>query len=362
VFNERVGDPDDPEDREQLKAQSPFFHADRIDDPLLVIQGANDPRVKQSESDQIVVAARENDADVAYMVAPDEGHGFRGEDNRLAMIAEIERFLAEQLDGRHQEEMSDDLAEHLASLMVDVSTVTLPEMPEGAAEATTADLPAADGSVVVPGTMQYTTSFSVQGRDINVDVTRTVKQHGEVMHIIDQAQTPMGAAVDTFVVDAETLMPQRRSTKQGAATIALEYGEEQITGSMSGPMGQADIDKALDAPVLGDGGALEVYLSALPLADGYATTFRVFSFQQQQVRPMQLEVTGTETVEVPAGTFDTYVVEMTPLDGNDAGTSTMHVAMDAPHTIVKSTSKLPAQMGGSMATTTLTGMEAGGSN
>ncbi|MFW6085404.1 MAG: S9 family peptidase [Gemmatimonadota bacterium] len=126
-FEERVGDPDDPEEREQLKAQSPFFHAERIDDPLLVIQGANDPRVKQAESDQIVVAARENGADVAYMVARDEGHGFQGEENRLAMIAEIERFLAEQLGGRHQETISDELAEHRASLMVDVDAVTLPE-------------------------------------------------------------------------------------------------------------------------------------------------------------------------------------------------------------------------------------------
>jgi dipeptidyl aminopeptidase/acylaminoacyl peptidase len=362
VFNERVGDPDDPEDREQLTAQSPFFHADRIDDPLLVIQGANDPRVKQAESDQIVVAARENDADVAYMVAPDEGHGFRGEENRLAMIAEIERFLAEHVDGRYQEEMSDELGDHLASLMVDVDTVTLPEAPEGAEEAATADLPAADGSVVTPGTMQYSTSLSVQGQELTIDATRTVAAHDGMLHIIDQATTPMGTAVDTFVVDAETLLPQRRSSKQGPTVIALDYSEGQITGSMSNPMGEAQIDKSLDAPVVGESGALDVYLSALPLEEGYTTTLRTFSLQQQQVRPMRVAVTGTETVEVPAGTFETYVVEVTPLDGNEAGTSTMYLTVDAPHMVAKSTSKLPAQMGGGMATTTLTAMETGGSN
>ena len=362
IFNERVGDPDDPEDREQLKAQSPFFHADRIDDPLLVIQGANDPRVKKAESDQIVVAARDNEADVAYMVAPDEGHGFRGEENRLAMIAEIERFLADQLGGRYQEEMSDALADHLASLMVDVRTVTLPETPDGADEAATADLPSADGSLVQPGTMHYTTSLTVQGQEFNIDVTRTVEERGDMLAIIDEAQTPMGMVVDTFFVDAETLLPQRRSSRQGQATITLDYADERITGSIAGPMGKMDINEELDAPVLGDGGALEVYLSTLPLEEGYTTTFRTFSPMQQKVRPMQVEVTGMESVEVPAGPFKTYVVKMTPLDGDDTGTSTMYVTLDAPHVLVKSETKLPPQMGGGIATTVLTSVPTGGSN
>jgi dipeptidyl aminopeptidase/acylaminoacyl peptidase len=57
----RMGNPENPEEKKRLKKQSPFFHAENIDDPLLVIQGANDPRVKKQESDQIVVAAREKD-------------------------------------------------------------------------------------------------------------------------------------------------------------------------------------------------------------------------------------------------------------------------------------------------------------
>ena len=357
MFNERVGDPDDPEDREQLKAQSPFFHADRIDDPLLVIQGANDPRVKQAESDQIVVAARENDADVAYMVAPDEGHGFQGEENRLAMIAEIERFLAQHLSGRYQEEMPDALANHLASLMVDVSTVTLPEAPEGAEEAAMADLPAADGSVVTPGTMQYSTSLSVQGQEMTIDATRTLASHDGMLHIIDQATTAMGTAVDTFVVDAETLMPQRRSSKQGPTVIALNYSAGQITGSINSPMGQATIDRPLEAPVVGESGAMDVYLAALPLAEGYTATLRTFNVQQQQVRPMKLEVTGTDTVEVPAGSFETYVVELSALDGNDAGTGTYYVMQAAPHHVVRAETNLGAQMGGATATTQLTALD-----
>lgn len=102
IFLQRMGDPSTEEGRKQLEAQSPLNSVDKIEDPLLVIQGANDPRVKKAESDQIVVAMREKGLPVEYIVAPDEGHGFRGRENRLAMFARIDGFLAEHLGGRYQ--------------------------------------------------------------------------------------------------------------------------------------------------------------------------------------------------------------------------------------------------------------------
>lgn len=130
VFHERMGDPNDPEDAKMLREQSPLFSADRIEDPLLVIQGANDPRVKQHESDQIVVALRDRGFPVEYLVAPDEGHGFRGEENRLAMIVAIENFLAEHLGGRYQEEVPDEYAQRLEDITMDPATVEVPEQAE----------------------------------------------------------------------------------------------------------------------------------------------------------------------------------------------------------------------------------------
>jgi dipeptidyl aminopeptidase/acylaminoacyl peptidase len=125
MFNMRVGDPEDPEDRERLIEQSPLFSAENIVAPLLVVQGANDPRVLQHESDQIVVAMRDLGRTVEYLVAEDEGHGFAGRANRLAMFAEIERFLATHLDGRYQATMADEIATRLEALRVDVQTVEL---------------------------------------------------------------------------------------------------------------------------------------------------------------------------------------------------------------------------------------------
>ena len=103
VFYKRMGDPNTPEGLAQMKRQSPLNSADKIKTPLLVVQGANDPRVNKREADQIVVALRDRDFPVEYLVAPDEGHGFARPVNNMAMFAASEKFLAKHLGGRYQE-------------------------------------------------------------------------------------------------------------------------------------------------------------------------------------------------------------------------------------------------------------------
>ncbi|WP_217914118.1 S9 family peptidase [Miltoncostaea marina] len=95
-----VGDPDDPEQLADLEARSPLNRVDRITAPLLVIQGANDPRVTKAESDQIVEALRARGVAVEYLVKDDEGHGFVKPENRMDAFRAIERFLARHLGGR----------------------------------------------------------------------------------------------------------------------------------------------------------------------------------------------------------------------------------------------------------------------
>ena len=86
-----LGDP--KVDRERLHRISPLFHADRIKRPLLVVQGANDPRVLQVESDELVAAARKGGAEVEYLLFEDEGHGFRKKENRIEAAEAYLRFL-----------------------------------------------------------------------------------------------------------------------------------------------------------------------------------------------------------------------------------------------------------------------------
>jgi len=91
------GDPADPADAEDMRRRSPLTYARQIEAPLLVVQGANDPRVPKAESDQIIDAARAKGADPRYLVFDDEGHGFTSRDNDIKANQTIVEFLTSQL-------------------------------------------------------------------------------------------------------------------------------------------------------------------------------------------------------------------------------------------------------------------------
>jgi dipeptidyl aminopeptidase/acylaminoacyl peptidase len=99
-FYKRMGDPTNPEGQALLHERSPLFKADQIRRPLLIGQGANDPRVNVNESQQIVDALKAKNIPVTYVVFPDEGHGFARPPNSIAFNAVAENFLAKCLGGR----------------------------------------------------------------------------------------------------------------------------------------------------------------------------------------------------------------------------------------------------------------------
>lgn len=101
-FAKRVGDPRTEAGKQLLAERSPLTHVAKISKPLLIGQGANDPRVKQAESDQIVKAMQEKKIPVTYVLFPDEGHGFQRPENSKAFFAVSEGFLAQCLGGRAQ--------------------------------------------------------------------------------------------------------------------------------------------------------------------------------------------------------------------------------------------------------------------
>jgi dipeptidyl aminopeptidase/acylaminoacyl peptidase len=90
-----LGDP--ATDKERLTAISPLFHASKIKKPLLVVQGANDPRVLKVESDEIVAAVKKSGVPVEYLVFDDEGHGFQKKKNQIAAAEAYVKFLAQHL-------------------------------------------------------------------------------------------------------------------------------------------------------------------------------------------------------------------------------------------------------------------------
>ncbi len=359
MFHKRVGNPDDEEDYERLIEQSPLYSAEQIQAPLLVVQGANDPRVKKHESDQIVVAMRDLGRDVEYIVAPDEGHGFRRPENRIAFYVAMEKFFAEHLGGRYQEDVPENIAQRLDEITVDVAGVELPEPVAGLEEAATAPLPEFIIDFLAPETVNYTSVIELQGREINVTSTRSVEKSTyndrDAWRVIESASSPMGVSADTIYVDYESLIPIYRSATEGMATIEIEYTESKISGIIKVQAQEIPIRVDLEAPVLSDGGALDLALLALPLDAGFETTFRTFDTMQQKVQVKHLQVEDIETIEVPAGSYNAMKLAIRSIDNGDE--RTVWISVDEPRRILKSITPLPAMMGGGTVTSRLESVE-----
>ena len=357
IFNVRLGNPDDPEDLELLQKMSPIHSADQIRVPLLVIQGANDPRVNKAESEQIVVSLRDRGMPVEYLLAPDEGHGFAGRGNRLAFAVAMEKFFATHLGGRYQESMPVDIAAKLASLTVDPRTVTVTKAPPGGAAMAGAMIAAGNGDALAPMTLTYATTIKTMGREQQYSSTRTVTAAAfddrPVWRIVDESQVQGVTVADTLDVDRATLVPVRRDAT-GGATVTLRFTETKVTGTLEiGPQ-SIPVDMALAGAVFGEGASRDVLLAGLPLGENYVGSMQMLALLTQKIRPFSITVTGSETVTTGAGTFETWIVTLSPLDGDESGTATLNVTRDAPHLVVRGTLKLPAMMGSGTQQTELT--------
>ena len=118
MFDVRMGNVDDPKDAELIHNASPLFRADKIVRPLLIGQGANDPRVNQAESEQIVSAIEKNNGKVTYVIYSDEGHGFARPENRIDFNARAEAFLSSCLGGRAEPLTGDKVPGSTAAVRV----------------------------------------------------------------------------------------------------------------------------------------------------------------------------------------------------------------------------------------------------
>jgi dipeptidyl aminopeptidase/acylaminoacyl peptidase len=131
LFATRMGDARTEDGRAFLAGRSPLTYVDQIEKPLLIGQGANDPRVKQAESDQIVQAMQDANIPVTYLLFTDEGHGFARPENRLSFYAVTDAFLAEHLGGRY-EPIGDDFEG--SSIIVQSGAEEVPGLAEAIAD------------------------------------------------------------------------------------------------------------------------------------------------------------------------------------------------------------------------------------
>lgn len=345
IFYERMGNPKTADGKAQLMRQSPLNSAQKIKTPLLVVQGANDPRVKKAESEQIVIALRDRGFPVEYILAPDEGHGFQRPVNNMALWAASEKFFAKHLGGRFQEEMTPEVGKRLSELVVDPKTVVLTKPVETA-------------SVGVPriafpwsaGKSSYSGKIEAGGQTIPMSTTQTIEEQGGHWVVTGTAKMPMGDAVDITTLDKATLVPRKRSIKQGPAAIELTFADGKATGTvaMGGEPKPVSVD--LGGDLFADGVGANEAIASLPLAEGFSTTYRNFDVRQQKVQMKQAKVTGAESVTVPAGTFQAWKVEIASAEG-EPGQTTIWVAKDS-RKVVKLSATLP-QMGGAVVTSEL---------
>jgi dipeptidyl aminopeptidase/acylaminoacyl peptidase len=345
LFYERMGDPNTPEGKAQLLRQSPLTAAAKIKTPLLVIQGANDPRVNKRESDQIVVALRDRGFPVEYLVAPDEGHGFARPVNNMAMFASAEKFLAKYLGGRYQETMTPEVSNRLNEINVDVNTVTssktmtsTSELPKPAVE-------------LRPGTHNYKASIAIGGQSIPLTMKTDIKEENGAWTVTETAQTPQGELFDSSVIEKGSLLVKKRLLKQGPITIEMNIAPNQLTGTttMNGQTTPLAVDPG--GALFADGAGTFEVIASLPLADGYSLSFRNFDVQKQKPQIKQLKVLGTESVTVPAGTFDAYKVEIVDA-ANDADKQTVWIDKSS-RKVLKIMAVLPS-LNGAVLTSELT--------
>lgn len=341
TFYERMGNPETEEGKAQLIRQSPLFSADKITVPLMVVQGANDPRVKKAESDQIVVAMRELGLPVEYICAPDEGHGFRRPENNMAFLAAGEKFLAKHIGGRYQEDMPENIAKRLEEITVDINTV---EMPKAVSEDKLSAALPKPSSDLAAGSSDYGMTIAMGGREIPMDVMQSISEEGDNWVIVQSAKSMMGEMKDICTLKKGSLMPVSRTIQQGPATVEITHSADKISGVMKVQGNEQPIEASLENAVFADGAGLYETLARLPLAKGYTAVYRTFDPMTQKVKAYELKVVGLEEVEVPAGKFEALKAEVTSLEDGTNDTK-LWFGQGEQIGLIKSTSKLPA-MGG----------------
>jgi dipeptidyl aminopeptidase/acylaminoacyl peptidase len=282
-----VGDPGTEEGQRLIREASPLFSAEKINKPLLIIQGANDPRVKQAEADQIVIALRDRGHDVSYLLAEDEGHGFAKPVNRMAMYAEIERFLAEKLGGRYQEDMPEEVAKRLAELRVDVDTVTY--TPASAFQVAAA-LPELLAEPAV-GQQNWDVTIEVQGQELKMKLNREISRQNGLWTVTDQVSSLMGDSSDSVVYDGRW-MPQSRKLTQGPVELNAKYAPNQIELNVMGNPLQLDFEGAL----LCDGPGRDLIVAALKLEENQTLVVAASDLMSQKISLCLLQQEGTEKI------------------------------------------------------------------
>jgi hypothetical protein len=268
----------------------------------------------------------------------------------------MERFFGQHLGGRYQTDAAPEVQERLDALAVDPNSVTLPDTTA------TADAPSGiammDGSELEPATLSYDATMEMQGRSIDLSSVRRIAAAStdgtETWTVVGETETPRATVIDSMIIDRSTLRPVSRH-QRGPITMDVTYTDTSASGEITMRGQSTSVSQQFDRPTLAGGAHDLLALSTMPLEPGFSTSLPVFSARQQTVQTARFEVTGTETVETPAGTFEAYVVDVTV--GDDKVSGTVHLRAEGPHHVVKSELEQSTPRGTQTITQTLSRMD-----
>jgi len=202
-----------------------------------------------------------------------------------------------------------------------------------------------------PATYHYDAEIHLGNQKMALKIANVIAETNGAWTASSTMETPMGPATDVATLDKGSLTLRNRTVKQGPMEIDLDFAGNKAQGKMTSNGQDKPISVDLGGPLFADSSAAQQAIGCLPLAAGYSTTFRNLDLMKQKVKLMELKVTGTESVTVPAGTFDAFKVEITSADGGP-DKATLWFAKDS-RKLVKMSSIL-AEMGGATLTSELT--------
>ena len=285
MLYEMVGDPSTDEGKKLIRQASPLFHVDKINKPLLVIQGANDPRVKQAEADQIVIALRDKGKKVDYLLAKDEGHGFYKPINNNAMYAGVEKFLSEVIGTPYQKDMPQDVADKLKELTVDISKVK---------HETKKDLKAAKSlppivNPLIEINLSYDVVLEVQGQKIPMNMVRTIKKIGNDFEIEDLSKSTMGEMKDKSTISPDFKLKTRTVSQNSQETIFV-FSDNSCKGNLMGK----DLTISWDGAAIFDGSIQDLMIAGLPLQDGFSIVCNMPDIMSGKAKLVQITYIGME--------------------------------------------------------------------
>jgi dipeptidyl aminopeptidase/acylaminoacyl peptidase len=342
MFYERMGNPNTADGKALLVERSPLTSAGKIKTPLMIAQGANDPRVNHAESEQIVIALRDRGFPVEYLLIPDEGHGFARPVNNMASVMATEIFFAKYLGGRAQQGGTPEVLARLKEVTIDPKTVVLARK----IDASQVGVPKVARDLEA-GTYKYQAEIEAGGSKISLNVSTTIAAQGDAWTATDVIEAPNGTATEISTLEKGTLIARQLSLKQGPVSVDLNFSGDKAAGNMNMNGQDKPVSVDLGGPLFANAAGAKQAVACLPLAEGYGATYRNFDVLKQKVKLMQLHVSGVEKVTVPAGTFEAYKVDITSADGGD-DKETLWVARDS-HQAVKESAVL-ASMGGAVLT------------